>query len=72
MEEIQAIRATFEIIRIQTMADGSIRYTLETSEKELDTMRKIAECRLRGALLEAALVPIELSHDTGKTRKIHI
>ena len=50
MEEIQAIRATFEIIRIQTMADGSIRYTLETSENELDTMRKIAECRLRGAL----------------------
>lgn len=68
------IKTQFEIIRIQTMASGSIRYVFETRDSDLETMQKIAECRLRGAMLEAALVPIDMTkveENAEKTGKIH-
>ena len=57
---VTPINALFEIIRIQTMASGAIRYTFETAENELDLMRTLAECRVRGALLETVMLPVEV------------
>ena len=58
---MEPIKASFEIIRVQTMASGAIRYVLETSETELDTARQIMECYVRGALLETVMLPRDVT-----------
>ena len=57
MTKLQTINVVFEVIRIQTMSSGAIRYVFETSENELDVMRDIAECQNRGILLDSIMVP---------------
>ncbi len=70
MADIEPIRFTAEIIRIQTMASGAIRYVIETSESDIDVMLSMAECRLRGALLEVAALPREFTIKDDD-RKLH-
>ena len=57
MTKLQTINVVFEVIRIQTMSSGAIRYVFETSENELSVMRDIAECQYRGILLDSIMVP---------------
>lgn len=60
MTKIKTVNVLFEVIRIQTMQSGAIRYTFETSENELDVMRDIAECKNRGILLDTVMLPVKL------------
>ena len=72
------LTAEFEVIRVQTMASGAIRYTLETAESEVDLMRDIVECQVRGILLHATMIPFRPSsgnleeNDRANDRKTYI
>ena len=61
MAKIKALHVLFEVIRVQTMQDGAIRYVFETAENEYDLMRDIVECKTRGILLDATMIPIKPS-----------
>ena len=67
MTKLQTINVVFEVIRIQTMSSGAIRYVFETSENELDVMRDIAECQNRGILLDSIMVPTKTPQRKNQT-----
>ena len=56
--ETEPIRATFEIIRVQTMASGSVRIVLEADETRTDLLQILADVKRGGGLLEAAMIAV--------------
>lgn len=59
--------------KVQTLADGGIRVTLDLPETAIFQMAELAACRFHGAVLEVVCKP--QTKDDGnprKSRKIHI
>lgn len=54
-----SIRFKAVVNKVQTLADGGLRLTLDLSESEIKTATAMMECKQRGAVLEVAAVPIE-------------
>ena len=65
----EAIEFPAEIIKVQTMADGAIRLTLDLQAGELEAATKLMEARQRGAVLEVAAVPV-LQIESGENGKV--
>lgn len=57
--EDTVIRFQAEVSKVTTLADGGIRITLDLSETEIETAKKMMEARQAGAILEIAAVPID-------------
>lgn len=53
-----AIQFKAQIQKVQTLADGGLRVTLDFSESEIETAKELMECRRNGAILEIAAVPV--------------
>ena len=58
-DEIQPIRAQFEIIRVQTMQSGAVRVVLEASESRTDLLSTLADVKRGGGVLEVAMLPVK-------------
>jgi hypothetical protein len=58
-DEPGVIRFSASVAYIKTMADGSPRVVLDMPEAGLDALFMLAQCKLRGAVLEFAAVPLE-------------
>lgn len=54
------IRFPCEVSKVQTLADGGIRVTLDLPETAIPAMALLVECKRRGLALEAELKP---NHD---------
>ncbi len=66
---VDAIRAQFEIIRVQTMADGAVRVVLEASEDRTDLLQILADVKRNGGIVEAAMLPVIPEQDNGRKIK---
>ena len=55
---MEPIKATFEIIRVQTMASGAVRIVLEADETRTDLLKSFADVKRGGGLIEAAMLPV--------------
>ena len=55
---IEPIKATFEIIRVQTMASGAVRIVFEADETRTDLLQKLADVKRGGGLLETVMLPV--------------
>ena len=53
-----SINFTSEVFKVQTLADGGIRLSLDLSETSIYEMARLAECRARGSLLDIIAQPI--------------
>ena len=53
-----AIRFKAQVQKVQTLADGGLRLTLDLAETEIQTATAMMECKQRGAVLEVAAVPV--------------
>jgi sigma54-dependent transcription regulator len=58
-EDKRLIRFRAEVSKVSTLADGGIRITLDISESEIETAKKMMEARQAGAILEIVAVPVE-------------
>lgn len=56
---LSVIRFQAQIQKVQTLADGGLRLTLDLSEHEIETATKMMQCKVSGALLEVAAVPVK-------------
>lgn len=54
-----AITCQCAVAKLQTLADGGIRVTLDLPETAIETMAKLAECKRVGVYLEAQFTPVE-------------
>ena len=52
-----------QIAKVQTLADGGIRVTLDLPETAIETATQLMQVKQQGGLLEIAALPIE----AGKT-----
>ena len=59
-----AIRFQAEIYKVQTLADGGLRLTLDLGEQDLKAAVDMMECKKRGALVEFAAVPLINNKET--------
>lgn len=57
---IEPIKATFEIIRVQTMADGAVRIVFEASEDRTDLLKAFADVKRGGGLIEAVMLAVQV------------
>jgi len=53
-----AIRFQAQVYKVQTTIDGGIRLTLDLPESSIDTAGELMRCRLAGAMLEIAAIPV--------------
>ena len=67
--EDEAIRAQFEIIRVQTMASGAVRIVLEASESRTDLLQLLADVKRGGGLLETVMLPVLPQESENERRK---
>lgn len=51
--------------KVQTLADGGIRVTLDLAETEIVSMAALAQCKANEIVLQAQLTPIaaEIKHE---------
>jgi hypothetical protein len=49
-----------QIAKVQTLADGGIRVTLDLPETAIETATQLMQVKIRGGLLEIAALPIEV------------
>ena len=49
-----------QIQKVQTLADGGLRLTLDLAESEIDTATKMMQAKQAGAVLEIAALPMAL------------
>lgn len=70
----EAINFQAIIFKVQTLADGGTRVSLDLPEPCLPAAMKLMEAKQRGALLEVVALPFqEKTNDLrGNTKKIHI
>jgi hypothetical protein len=55
------IKFTAQIIKVQTMQDGAIRLTVDLSEKDIETMSRLAACRIKGGVVDIIATPKDQS-----------
>lgn len=60
------IRFQANVHQIKTLVDGGMNVTLALSEKDIDPISKLLECKQRGAILEVAIVPREQKIENAK------
>jgi hypothetical protein len=53
------IRFSASVAYVKTMADGSPRVVLDMPEAGLEALFMLAQCKLRGVVLEFAAVPLD-------------
>ena len=58
MNDLDVIRFTAQVSKVQTMADGGLRVVLDFSESEVDTAAALMKVKQAGGVLEIAAVPI--------------
>lgn len=63
MSENSKIEFTAEVIRIHTMMDGSIRFILGVSEKDIPQAAMLMECKRQGILLDISATQHEKIDD---------
>lgn len=63
-----------QIVKVQTMVDGGLRFTFDVSEDQVMQAAQLMECKRFGALLQLEITPKERKDDrrTEKRAKIHI
>lgn len=59
----EAICFSAQIQKVQTLVDGGLRLTLDLSEQEIETATKMMQCKVNGALLEIAAVPVNVKKE---------
>ena len=64
-----AIKAQFEIVRVQTMQSGAVRVVLEASEHRTDLLTAFADVKRGGGIIEAVMLPVTL--EISDERKVH-
>ncbi len=65
----EAIIFPAEIVKVQTMADGALRLTLDLPAGEIGTAAKMMEAKQRGAVLQIAAVAV-LQNRTEENDKV--
>jgi len=65
------IRFPAQVIKVQSMADGALRVTLDMPEHLTDIARLLMESKRQGGLLEIAAVAVK-AKNAGKSRKKQI
>jgi hypothetical protein len=55
---MDTISVIMTVVKVQTMADGGLRVTLDMSENDIMQMAQFAECKRHGATLQAEFVPM--------------
>ena len=58
MVDVETINALFEVIKVNTMASGAVRITLEADETRTDLLQKLADVKRGGGLLETVMLPV--------------
>lgn len=63
-----------QIVKVQTMVDGGLRFTFDVSEDQVMQAAQLMECKRFGALLDITITPKERKDDrrAEKRAKIHI
>jgi len=73
MPNENTIKFLASVARVQTMADGGLRFTFDVGEMETLAAVQLMECKRLGAVLEISVIAkVEDERDTGKHAKIHI
>ena len=62
---IEPIKATFDIIRVQTMASGAVRIVFEADETRTDLLKSFADVKRGGGLIEAVMLAVQVGSLTG-------
>lgn len=58
MNDDNLIKFTAQVSKVQTLADGGLRVTLDLSEKDIKQAGELMQVKQAGALLEVAAVPV--------------
>ena len=58
-----------EVNKVQTLADGGIRLTLDLPEDSILQMAKLVECKRWGAVLRVVATPESLTNFDDETKK---
>jgi len=55
---MQTISVMMTVAKVQTLADGGLRVTLDMSEKDVIQMAQFVECKRAGVVLQAEFTPL--------------
>lgn len=58
MNDDNLIKFTAQVSKVQTLADGGLRVTLDLSEKDIKQAGELMQVKQSGALLEVVAVPV--------------
>jgi hypothetical protein len=64
------IKFQAQVIKVQTLADGALRITLDLPEDLINIAALLMESKRQGGLLEIAAVAVKKAKNAGKSRKI--
>lgn len=60
------IRFTAQVWQVKTLVDGGVNVTLALSDRDIQQVSQLLECKKIGALLEIAAVPVKQERDAEK------
>ena len=70
-DAVNVIRFIADVAKLQTLADGGIRVTLDLPEDAVEQMAQLANVKRGGAVLEIAAVPVYMASAEDNGRKPH-
>lgn len=71
---MEPIEFVAQVARVQTLADGGLRFTLDASESAVMQAAELMTCKRFGVVLKVTCEALEQGDDgeAGKGRKLHI
>jgi len=71
---MDAITFSAQVARVQTLADGGLRFTLDAPESSVMQAAELMTCKRFGVVLQVTCEALEQDDDgeDGKGRKLHI
>lgn len=66
--EVDVLKFTASVAQVKTLADGGIRLSLDLPETAIDTAAAMMKAKQAGAVLECAVVVVELKPVMGGTQ----
>lgn len=69
---IEPIRFAAVVQKVQTLADGGLRFAFDASETEVEAAAMLMECKRFEVILKIVVEPIKDDEPHGNSAKIHI
>ena len=70
MSDVNLIKFKAQVSKVQTLADGGIRVTLDLSENDIKQAGELMQVKQAGAILEIVAIPVILDPLTEQLKEI--